>query len=226
MEGWSLYGLTVNAGYGMKFDEARRLGAQALQRFNIAGDQLGVGLVTFNLGAFEVGAAGDEHHLLGSMRADDAQQLVDRLGPMLALARAVGERNGLGHALEAVGTAAVMAHRFGEAAGLMAEAIDAFDTLGNQGCLAHCLDRVAWFADETARPEHAVRLLGASQTLREHIGIAAPPCYAAVHNQVRDSAGTKLSKLSFESAWQEGAAMDSATAVALALEIARSVGVD
>ena len=69
MEGWSLYGLAVTAGYGMKFDEACRLGAEALQRFEIAGDQLGAALVTFNLGAFEIGGAGDERHPLGSMRS-------------------------------------------------------------------------------------------------------------------------------------------------------------
>ena len=40
------------------------------------------------------------------------------------------------------GTAAIAARRYGDAAGFMADAVDAFDTLGNQGCLAHCLDRV------------------------------------------------------------------------------------
>ena len=150
--------------------------------------------------------------------------LLDELAALDPPQSTVGERNGLGHALEEVGTAAVMAQQFGEAAGLMADAVDAFDTLGNQGCLAHCLDRVAWLADETARPEDAVRLLTASQTLREHVGMVAPPCYAAVHNQVRDSASSRLSAQSFETARQHGAAMDREAAVALALEIARSVG--
>jgi hypothetical protein len=116
-----------------------------------------------------------------------------------------------------------MAQQFGEAAGLMADAVDAFDTLGNQGCLAHCLDRVAWLADEAARPEDAVRLLAASQTLRKHVGMVAPICYAAVHNQVRNSAGTRLSTRSFETAWQEGTAMDRHAAVAFVLEMARTV---
>jgi hypothetical protein len=126
---------------------------------------------------------------------------------MLEIARAVGERNNLGHVLEEVGTAAVMARRYGEAAGFMANAIDAFNTLGNLGCLAHCLDRVAWLADETARSEDAVRLLAASQSLREHVGIAAPPFYAGIRDfyagirdLVRDSAGTRLSTRRVETA--------------------------
>ena len=141
---------------------------------------------------------------------------------MLKTIRAVSERNSLGHALEQVGTAAVMAHRYGEAADLMAEAVDAFDTLGNQGCLGRCLERVAWLADEIARSEDAVRLLVASRTLREHLGMATPPLYAAIRNLVRGSAGTRLSTQRFETAWQEGAAMDRHAVVAFALEIARS----
>ena len=79
--------------------------------------------------------------------------------------------------------------------------------------------RVAWLADETARPEDAVRLLAAAWALREHIGMAAPPLYAAVHKQVRDSASGKLSTGSFESAWQEGTTMNRHAAVAFALQI-------
>jgi len=50
--------------------------------------------------------------------------------------------------------------------------------------------------------------------------MAAPPLYAAVHKQVRDSASGKLSTGSFESAWQEGTTMNRHAAVAFALQIA------
>ncbi|HWS92243.1 MAG TPA: adenylate/guanylate cyclase domain-containing protein, partial [Mycobacterium sp.] len=141
MEGWALYNLLVSTTFEMKFDEASQLAAEALQRFEAAGDQYGVGLVTFNQAGLEMVTKGNR---LGSMPAEDAQQLLVRLEPMLEIARALGERNSLGHALEQVGTAAIMAHRYSDAAEFMADAVDAFDTLGNQGCLAHCLDRVAW----------------------------------------------------------------------------------
>jgi predicted ATPase/class 3 adenylate cyclase len=219
-EGWALYHLLSNTVCEMKFNEARRLAAQALQRMEAANDQYGVGLVTFAEVGLEMVAQG---HPIGSMPADEAQRLLDRSEPMLEIARAVGERNNLGHAFETVGTAAIMARRYGEAARLMADAVDAFDTLGNQGCLSHCLDRVAWLADETARPEDAVRLLAASQTLRERIGIAAPPFYAGIRDLVRDSATATLSTRRFETAWQEGTAMDRHAAVASAFEIARSI---
>ena len=219
MEGWALYNLLSNTVFAMKFDEARQLAIEALQRFEAAGDQYGLGLVTFNQAGLEMVTEGNR---LGSMPAEDAQQLVVRLEPMLAVARALGERNSLGHALEQVGTAAIMAHKYGDAAGFMADAVDAFDTLGNQGCLAHCLDRVAWLAEDTARSQDAVRLLAASHTLREHLGMAAPPFYAAIRDLVRDSAGTSLPTRRFETAWQEGAAMDRHAAVAFALETARS----
>jgi len=219
MEGWALYNLLSNTVFAMKFDEARQLAIEALQRFEVAGDQYGLGLVTLNQAGLEMVTEGNR---LGSMPAEDAQQLVVRLEPMLAVARALGERNSLGHALEQVGTAAIMAHKYGDAAGFMADAVDAFDTLGNQGCLAHCLDRVAWLAEDTARSQDAVRLLAASHTLREHLGMAAPPFYAAIRDLVRDSAGTSLSTRRFETAWQEGAAMDRHAAVAFALETARS----
>jgi predicted ATPase/class 3 adenylate cyclase len=220
-EGWALYHLLSNTVCEMKFNEARRLAAEALQRFEVAGDQLGVGFMTFAEAGLDMVAEGRP---VGSMPAEDAQQLFVRLEPALGVARAMGERNNLGHALETVGTAAIMARRYGDAARLMADAVGAFDTLGNQGCLVHCLERVAWLADETARSEDAIRLLAASQTLRERIGIAAPPFYAGIRDLVRDSATKTLSTRRFETAWQKGTAMDRHAAVVLALEIAQSAG--
>ncbi|HYB35655.1 MAG TPA: hypothetical protein VEF72_07685 [Mycobacterium sp.] len=46
----------------MNADEALGLGGQALQRFEVVGDQPGVFLVTFTQTAFQMQAAGHEDH--------------------------------------------------------------------------------------------------------------------------------------------------------------------
>lgn len=218
MEGWALFNLFNAATFEMDLDRARDLCDDALERFTAAGDQYGIGLLTFTQASLDL----IEYRLAGSVREEDAEEVLFRLEPMLEVVRAVGERNVLGHALEVVGTAKLMSHRAGSAACLMADAVDAFDTLGNQSCLAHCLDRVAWLADETARPDDAVRLLAATEALRERIGIAAPPIYAYLRDSVRESASAKMFSRRFDTAWQEGGAMDGAAAVGLAHGIAEA----
>ncbi len=218
MEGWALFNLFNLAVYSMDFGRARTLGRQALERFTTAGDQHGMTFAVLEQLYAELG----EHWATGSRGTPEALDLLNKLRPILDVARAHGERNVLGHALEGVGTASVMAHQYSDAANVFAEAVDAFHALGNQSCLAHCLDRVAWLAEETARPEDAVRLLAASDALRDRIGIAAPPAYARVRDEARALARAKLSAHDFVEADKDGCAMNRDTTVQLALQIAHS----
>ncbi len=62
----------------------------------------------------------------------EAEALLARLEPMVDMVRRAGERNVLGHALEAVGTVCSLAERPHQAAECLSGAVDAFDELGNQ----------------------------------------------------------------------------------------------
>jgi hypothetical protein len=78
---------------------------------------------------------------------------------------------------------------------------------------------VAWLADQAHLPEEATSLLAATETLRERIGIAAPPFYDDFSRKARHSALSKLPAQDFESAWRAGHAMDRREAVELAQHI-------
>ena len=123
-EGGTFNNLRRNTVIEMKIDEAGQLAVEALQRFEVAGDQYDVGLATFNQAGLEMVTDGNR---LGSMPAEDARQLLVRLEPMLEIARTLEERNSLGHALEQVGTVAIMAHRYSDAADFLTSAVDAFE---------------------------------------------------------------------------------------------------
>jgi predicted ATPase/class 3 adenylate cyclase len=214
LEGYALFNLFNAAGFGMRFAEARDLGHQALERFRQVDDLYGIGMTTFALATLDLG----ESLTAGPVRRAEAEDLLAQLAPMVEVVRGTGERNVLGHALEAVGTASSLAEDPRRAAECLAEAVDAFEELGSQTCLAHCLERVAWLADRHELSTEAVRLLSAAEALRERIGIAAPPAYDTLRQQVRRSA-----ELGLGVHGADGGDLDRQGAIEIAHEITETV---
>jgi hypothetical protein len=193
----------MNEAFRLNFDAARVYGEQSLRIFQNVGDLLGIGMVTFVQTFADYGDLWRNKE----MTPEVAEGLMSKLEPMVAGARQLGERNLLGHLLDLLGPIALDAGRIDEAGAHLFEAVRALDTVGNQICLAHALDHVALLATRANQPAAAIRLLGATTTLRQHIGVSARLAEQLVFGEVLDTARKNVTPDTFKDAWAEGSRM-------------------
>jgi non-specific serine/threonine protein kinase len=203
LEGWALAYLMMNEAFRLNVDAARTYGEQGLRIFQNVGDLLGIGMVTFMQTFADYGDLWRSKE----MTPEVAEGLMSKLEPIVAGAQQLGERNLLGHLLDALGPIALEAGRIDEAGAHLFEAVRAFDTLGNQICLAHALDHVALFATKANQPAAAISLLGATTTLRQHIGVCARLAEQLAFDEALDTARKNLTPEGFKDAWAEGTRM-------------------
>jgi non-specific serine/threonine protein kinase len=203
MEGWVLFFLMTNEAFRLNIDAARVYGEQSLRIFQHAGDLMGIGFVTY------LETVSDYFDLWSNneLTPEVAEDLMSKFEPMLAGARQLGDRNLLGHVLELLGLFALHAGRLEEASAHLSEAVRAFDTLGNQALVARTLDHVARLATKANQPAAAVSLLGATTTLRQHIGVSATLVERSFFDEALDTARKNLTPDSFKDAWAEGSRM-------------------
>jgi len=202
-EGWALFHLTFNEFYRLNWDAARAYGEQGLRIFQHAGDPRGIGMVT-GLQTFVDYA---DLRANSEMPPEVAEDFLSKLKPMLAGVRRLGERNPLGHFFGLLGLMALDAGRIDEAGGHLSEAVSAFNTLGSQTGLAGTLDHVALLATRANQPAAAISLLGATTTLRQHLGVSARLMEQLIFDEALDAARKNVATDSFEGAWAEGTRM-------------------
>ena len=202
LEGWALFYLMTNEAFRLNFDAARAYGEQSLRIFQQAGDLLGIGFATF------LETVRDYFDLWSNneLTPEVAEDLMSKLEPMVAGAQQLGDRNFLGHVLELLGRLALHAGRIDEAGAHLSEAVSAFNTLGNQALLARTLDHVALLATRANQPAAAISLLGATTTLRQHLGVPAM-LVGQSFDEALDSARKNLTPDRFKDAWAEGTRM-------------------
>jgi predicted ATPase/class 3 adenylate cyclase len=203
IEGWALAYLMTNETWRLDLDAARVFGEQSLDNFNKIGDLLGIGYVTFMQTAVDYA----EMWASNTVTPKVSEDLISKLEPMVAGAQQFGELNLLGHLLDLLGPIALDGGHIDEAGRYLSEAVRAFDTLGNQICLAHALDHVAMLASAANQPASAISLLAATTTLRQHLGVSARLAEQAAFDKALDTARKNLEPSSFEDAWAEGAGM-------------------
>jgi non-specific serine/threonine protein kinase len=218
MEAWVLFYLMTNEALRLNLDAARVYGEQSLRIFRQAGDLAGIGFVTYQQAVIEYFDSWKNDELTPEV----AEALTSKLEPILAGARQQGDRNLLGHVLELSGMFALHAGRREEASAQFSEALRAFDTLGNQALVARVLVSVARLANEANQPAAAVSLLGASTTLRKHIGVPATLVQRSFFDEALDTARKDLTADRFEDAWAEGIRMTREQAVQHAGTVIRS----
>jgi non-specific serine/threonine protein kinase len=209
IEGWALAYLTTNELTRLNIDAARAYAAQSLRIFQNAGDLLGIGTVTY-LQTF-----GDsfDRWRNNELTPELAEDFLSKLEPMLAAAQQLGERNLLGHLLDLLAFIALHAGRIDEAGAHLSEAVRAFHTVGNQAVLARTLDHVAWLGTRANQPAAAIRLLGASTTLRQQVGVSATLVEQIVVDEALKTARKNLTPDRFKDAWAEGTRMTREQAV-------------
>jgi hypothetical protein len=218
IEGWALAYLMTNELWRLDFDAARAYGEQGLQVFKGAEDRLGIGYVTFMMAGVDFSAL----QRSGGLTSDFVEDVMSRLEPMVAGAQQYGERNLVGHLFDLLGAIAIEVERLGEAGEHLSEAVDAFDTLGNQICLAHTLDRVALLGAAANQPAASVTLLAATDALRQRLGVSARLIEQDVFDEALAISRKSLASDEFENTWADGAGMNSDQAVQQARTIIRT----
>jgi predicted ATPase/DNA-binding CsgD family transcriptional regulator len=112
------------------------------------------------------------------------------------------------------------------AAELYARSLVIHARFGEREGVAGNLRGLATIAGLSGRPEHAARLLGAAEGLRESIGVSVPPLGRARHERAIAAIRAVLTPEEFEAAWARGRALslDGAIAAgqALATELVAS----
>jgi predicted ATPase/class 3 adenylate cyclase len=215
IQGWALAYSMTNETYRMDLNAARSYGEEAIKVFERSNDALGIGYITYMQETLRFAVL----WRTGSMTREDAESILGRLNPILMAARAVGDRNLLGHVHELLGSVALIADRPEMANRHLADAVRYLDEIGNQSCLAHALDRVALMADHHGRAADAVRLLAAARALRDRIGVAARIAEQLVHDRVLESARSGLNTAEYSATWSQGTGLDGHAAVRSALMI-------
>jgi tetratricopeptide (TPR) repeat protein len=203
IEAWALFYLMGNEVSRLNLDAARVYGEKSLRIFQPAGALIGIGFVTH----MQTMCDFFDRWRNNELTPEVAEDLMSKLEPTVAGARQLGDRNFLGHALELLGRLALHAGRIEEAGAHLSEAVTAFNTLGNQALVARMLDHVALLATRANQPAAAISLLGATTTLRQHLGVAAMLAEQFMFDRALDSARKNLTPDSFKDAWAEGSRM-------------------
>ena len=106
------------------------------------------------------------------------------------------------------------------AARLYIEGLDIAVELGDEAGVAYCLEGIASLSAADTKPEHKVRLFGASEAILESVGT---PLYVqiqdrAVYEHTVEELRSHFGEEAFEAAWAEGRAMAPEQAVGYALQ--------
>jgi tetratricopeptide (TPR) repeat protein len=203
IEAWALFYLMGNEVARLNIDAARVYGEQSLRIFQPAGALIGIGFVA----QMQTMCDYFDRWRNNELTPEVAEDLMSKLEPVVAGARQLGERNLLGHALELLGRLALHAGRIEEASAHLSEAVTAFNTLGNQALVARMLDHVALLATRANQPAAAISLLGATTTLRQHLGVPAMLAEQFMFDRALDTARKNLTPEGFKDAWAEGTRM-------------------
>ena len=145
----------------------------------------------------------------------------DRAIAVLDEALKLAERQGLPwHRAQILGTQASLALARGDLRGarqVLRHAVELNRDAGDPRFIAQALETCAWLATAEGAIDHAVRLLGAVDFLREMIGIPIPPSTRREYDRHVPRTRTRVSPTDWDRAWTEGRALSQAEAIDLAL---------
>jgi non-specific serine/threonine protein kinase len=184
-----------------QFSRARSLLETSLALERELGDQRGAAYTLNNLGML---ARYQRASAEATAYLEEALQLFNRLD----------DPRGIAFASNNLGMLALQNGQLETAQTRLAECVARYAALGDRRNLAECLEQLARVAGMRRNAQHATRLLGAAESLREALGAPrlAPDrdAYMEVATQLRK----QLARPTFESAWREGRAMSIGAAIA------------
>ena len=107
---------------------------------------------------------------------------------------------------------------FAQAKSLYRETIRAWQKIGHRAAIAHELECLAFVAKAQEEAEHAARLLGAAEALRESIDIPMRPIEHLEYDREVSDLRTNMDEAAFVNAWAEGRALTMEQAIEYVLE--------
>ena len=144
------------------YDTARPLYEESLAIRERLGDKWGIGVSLNNLG-------------LLALEQQDFETACDLLERAVELQREIGDRWFTANALHNLGNAMRAQGDFVTASSLYQQSLKINQQLGDGRSIAFLLEDIGCMAAEQGRPNRALRLAGAAETLRESVGAPLPP---------------------------------------------------
>lgn len=205
---WALAYAATNDALCLRFDDASASLEEAAHIADELGDFLGAGYCAFMHASLRgwIAVQDDEIALL--------PPLLESLETLAEMVRAAGERNMIGHVMQAVG---LIAHWVGEeerARLALEESLVAFSEIETIACVSHCLEAAAVIVAQ-ARPSTAIELVAASEALRERVGVTAPPLEQEFRQRAVDVAEAALPAEGVVRAQEHGRGLTASEATAL-----------
>ena len=136
----------------------------------------------------------------------------------LNIFREIGDRHGIAASLNDLGTMAHYQGDYASARSYHEESLAIRREIGDRQGIAQSLEAFAGLAADQENPERAARLWGATDALREQIGVPLPPNNREVYERKVAAARLALGENVFSSAWSEGRAMTWEQAVEYAMK--------
>jgi tetratricopeptide (TPR) repeat protein len=124
----------------------------------------------------------------------------------LPLYRDLGDKRGIANALTNLGLVAWEQADYDPALSLFRESLIRHRELEDRQGIAECLEGIARVSGSQGKAQRAARLWGASETLREAIGIAIPPGDLAEYEQNVTMVRETLDEALWRVAWEHGRA--------------------
>ena len=132
---------------------------------------------------------------------DRARQSYERA---LAIARRLGHRTAIGHSLAVLGRLAAGSGRLDVAQSALQESLRTFGDLGDRWGMAFALQGLARAAARAGQAARAAAMLGASDLLRDELGLEMTPPVRAYRDAVVAEALGGIGEPAFWCAWAEG----------------------
>jgi predicted ATPase/class 3 adenylate cyclase len=187
----SLYNLGTTKGVAGDLDAAQALVEESLAIRRDLGDRRGE--------AWSIWALGVVHQFGG-----DLDRALAHIEESLRIFEEVGDDLwGLANGFTGVGVARMMMGRADEAQGPFVRALELSVKARNDMAISNGLDALGAQANETGRPERAVRLAGAADAVRARTPGQAPPAFDPFPDR-RAKAAETLDEASIERAYLEG----------------------
>jgi predicted ATPase/class 3 adenylate cyclase len=136
----------------------------------------------------------------------------------LGIFQELGDRGGITLSLHNLGVVAYDRGEFDSARSLQQESLTIRREVGDKRGCVEGLEAFARLAMADGQPEHAARLWGAAEALRETIGSPLPPNDRDAYDRNLAAVRKALDKKAFLTAWAEGRALTLEQAIQYALE--------
>jgi predicted ATPase/class 3 adenylate cyclase len=188
---------------GDDLEAAARLLDESLDLFRRAGDERGVAQVLTML-------------VMPDAQAGKWEPVIDRLEEVVAIWRRLGERLHLAFDLLWLSFAHGRAGHRREARSAALEALDLFREVDNYTGIGITFKELAFLATWEGRHEDAIRLAGASESLKERVGGPPGAIGGLLEGDPEAEARAHLSEDAARRAWEEGRAMSVEKAAAVA----------